>query len=484
MNLAGLAAGLIKTVVRGIITPHTIPRELLENASFLAHSQHVAYSNSLSDIVQHKTVMLDLPVEILERVASFVGPQEVIALRSTSKKLEEATNSSFIHHFVRCRRHAISDRSLRALCEISAHPYFARFVEKVILDTTYPFKQVKGKYLDGAGQPFTYWIFCTTLSSALSRLSVHGTPIVLGVTDRNPLSFGIRELLSRPESHLFKQERIKIFSILCGLAENKRVDLKISGWDLELKEDHGPHQMSTRARIFASTCGGLASKEPTLRSLSIRLNMPPDTRGKSRLIWEPKGRSLQVVGINKWQGRGSMTSGLFESMTWPLAAKIRDLTLSDCILDDGDFFQFADLIRTCLKTLEKIKLSRIIIKNNSRWSLVLQQLARAPNLKEFTLELLTLEVNTRANLVARSATIVHIVDWCDSGDQISAELDNIAAIVRADEQTWESIDNEDSSKWAYHFFARIKQLHKNSKPRLTSANDESEEIPSIPGVDD
>lgn len=179
-----------------------------------------------------------------------------------------------------------------------------------------------------------------------------------------------------------------------------------------------------------------------------------------------------------------MTSRLFESMTWPLAAKVRELTLSECILDDGDFFQFADLIRTCLKTLEKIKLSRIIIKNNSRWSLVLQQLARAPRLKEFTLELLTLEVNIRAHLVARSATMVHIVDWCDSGDQTSAELDNIAAFVRADEQTWESINNEDPSKWAYHFFARIKQLHKNSKPRLNPADDESEEIHSIPGVDD
>jgi hypothetical protein len=115
---------------------------------------------------------------------------------------------------------------------------------------------------------------------------------------------------------------------------------------------------------------------------------------------------------------------------------------------------------------------------------VLQQLARAPHLKEFALELLALKVNTRANLVARSATIVHIVDWCDSGDQTSAKLDNIAAIVRADEQTWESIDDEDPSKWAYHFFTRFKPLDKNSKSRLTPAEDESEEIASIPEVDD
>ena len=115
---------------------------------------------------------------------------------------------------------------------------------------------------------------------------------------------------------------------------------------------------------------------------------------------------------------------------------------------------------------------------------MLQQLARAPHLKEFALELLTLKVNTRANLVARSATIVHIVDWCDSGDQISAKLDNIAAIVRADEQTWESIDDEDPSKWAYHFFTRFKPLDKNSETRLTPVDDKSAEVPSIPEFED
>jgi hypothetical protein len=244
--------------------------------------------------------MLDLPVEILERVASFVGPQEIIALRSTSKKLEKATTSSFIRHFVRCRRHAISNRSLRALSEIAAHPYFGRFIEKLVLDTTYPFKQVKGKYLDGVGEPLTRGGFSIDLSSALYRLSVHGTPIVLGVTDRNPLSFGIRELLSRPESHLFKQEREKVLSVLCRLAEGDGVNLKISGFDLELKEDHEPHQTSTQARIFAARCGKLASKLPTLTSLSMRLNMLPGVNGRSRLIWEPKSRSLEVVGISKW----------------------------------------------------------------------------------------------------------------------------------------------------------------------------------------
>jgi hypothetical protein len=397
--------------------------------------------------------MLSLPVEVMERVVSFSDPREVITLRSTCKILEKAAINSFIDHFIKCRRHAIPIHSLRTLIEITTHPYFAKFVSKIVLDTTFPFKKVEGVYLDAIDEPLNYKSFRFLVWTALYRLKMHSNHITLGVTDSNGSCFGLKELLSRPTAHLFKQERHDTFLMLREFATDKEIDLNINGFDLDLSESLGTSREGLEALKFVTTAGGHFSTLSSDATLNIWINMLPDKRSDFRLIWDPESKSLYIEGIDMWQGHISMISGLFHGMTWPSTAGIKHLALKQCCVDDDtDSVVFVDLIRACIGTLEKIKLCGIVILDDSRWSLVLHELARASNLQKVELNQLEREVYADDDSVGEfpyRAIIEQVHSWCGSGDECLSELASLTALVKADEDKWEAMDDQDPSKWEW-----------------------------------
>jgi hypothetical protein len=168
-----------------------------------------------------------------------------------------------------------------------------------------------------------------------------------------------------------------------------------------------------------------------------------------------------VEGLDKWHGPRSMTSRLFKDMIWPSTAMIKDLTLSECnIIENTDLIQFTDLMRTCLRTLERVKLSGVAIGNDSKWSLLLRQLSRAPHLVFFELDTLIRNTTARINSVAQRASVQHVNSWYGSGDETSSELADLAAIVKSDEDKWESMDDADPRKWSVYTKGRNRYINK------------------------
>ncbi|KAH0172292.1 hypothetical protein KCU67_g1788, partial [Aureobasidium melanogenum] len=131
-----------------------------------------------------------------------------------------------------------------------------------------------------------------------------------------------------------------------------------------------------------------------------------------------------------------------------------------------------------------VKLSGIVIKGDSTWSPVLQLLARAPYLMEFELATLSRRVRDYVNFEWQDAVILQIDEWFGHGDKVSAELEDLAAAVEADELSWESLN--DTEKWTYHMTGRkkipdtLEDESLNDSESITPDNDLDETVVAVP----
>lgn len=406
-------------------------------------------------------------------MVSFVDARDLVALRSTCKKLEKAATSSFAHQFIKCRRHVLSTHSLKALVDIAAHPYFGKFVEAVILDTTCSLEYIESAITDKTPDgSLSYFDSYSALNDVLGYLSMHGNLNTLGVTDRNPTSFGIQELLSRPTAHIYKQERSRVLLKLRHLA--KKVNLNISQLELDSVQALGSDSISSDVECFASTSLGLRKGLSPSTSLKFKVSM---TNMKDLgLIWDHKRKTLEMSGLTLWSSASpdNMLFSLLNNMTSLSTANITELTLSGCRVMNHDYRKLMELLHACSRTLERVKLSGIVIEDNSTWSQVLQLLARAPHLMEFKMAALSRKVYRLAGYKWRNALIVQIDEWFGNGENISAELVQLAATVEADELAWESLAN--TEKWTYHMTGRKKTL-KTLEDKLDENSQVLEEEP-------
>ncbi|KAG9517156.1 hypothetical protein KCV07_g6370, partial [Aureobasidium melanogenum] len=444
----------------------------------IPHARRALYK-LLNDPSFVHTDILDLPLEILERVVSFVDARDLIALRSTCKKLEKAATSSFAHQFIKCRRHVLSIYSLKTLVDIAAHPYFGKFIEAIILDTTWTFNihSLTRSTNDGS---LNHSGFCRALEEVFGHLSLYGNLNTLGVTDCNPTSFGIQELLSQPTAHLFKQERGHVLSFLRRYAGD--VNINISQLDIDSAQALGLDGVGTGVFSFArSFTKGLSPST----SLKFKVSLP--NTNDFGLIWNHNRRSLEMTGLTEWclAVDDNMTFHLFYDMTVVSAANITELTLSGCHARMGrNYNKLIDVLHTCSRTLEKVKLSGIVIEGDSTWSPVLQLLARVPYLMEFELATLSRQVRGFVNSERQDAVILQIDEWFGHGDKVSAELEDLAAAVEADELSWESLN--DTEKWTYHMTGRkkipdtLEDESRNDSESITPDNDLDETIAAVP----
>ncbi|KAG9849959.1 hypothetical protein KCU98_g4674, partial [Aureobasidium melanogenum] len=403
MDPEALSSDLINAVIHFTRIPHARRAlyELLNDPSFV------------------HTDILDLPLEVLERVVSFVDARDLIALRSTCKKLEKAATSSFAHQFIKCRRHVLSTHSLKALVDIAAHPYFGKFVEAVILDTTCSLEYIESAITDKTPDgSLSYSDSYSALNDVLGYLSIHGNLKTLGVTDRNSTSFDVE--------------------------------------------------------CFASTALGLRKGLSPSTSLKFKVSMT--NMNDLGLIWDHKRKTLELSGLTLWSSASpdNMLFGLLNNMTSLSTANITELTLSGCRVMNHDYRKLMELLHACSRTLERVKLSGIVIEDDSTWSQVLQLLARAPDLMEFKMATLSRKVYRPAGYKWRNALIVQIDEWFGNGENVSAELVQLAATVEADELAWESLPN--TEKWTYHMTGRKKTL-KTLEDKLDETSQVLEEEP-------
>lgn len=415
-------------------------------------------------------------------MVSLLDRKDIIALRLTCKKLEKAAANSFASHFIKCRRHVLSTHSLKTLAEIAAHPYFGMFIEAIILDTTRSLEYIKSfksfqslktdRTADGS---LTYFDSYSALKEVLDNLSMHGNLNTLGVTDRNPTSFGIQELLSRPTAHIYKQERSHVLSTLRYIA--KGANFNISQLDVDSVQARGSDSRGLDVCDFSNTTFDFA--KGLLPSTSFKFKVAMTNMDDFGMIWDHKRRSLEISGLTQWSSADpeNMLFSLFYNVTSLSTANITELTLSGCRVEDFDYSKLMELFHICSKTLKRVRLSGLVIEGDSTWSPVLRLLAQAPHLMKFEMATLSRQVHGFFNLDRRTAVIVNVDEWFGHGDQVSAELKDLAVALEADDFAWESLNN--AEKWTYHMVGRSKTSNMLEEESLNN----SESITSDDNLD-
>ncbi|KEQ75039.1 hypothetical protein M436DRAFT_24837, partial [Aureobasidium namibiae CBS 147.97] len=77
--------------------------------------------------------LIDMPNEILSTIVDLAGSESLPALRLTNKQLRVVSDTPFATtHFLE-RRHVQTAFSMNGLAEITAHPFFGKFVRTVII---------------------------------------------------------------------------------------------------------------------------------------------------------------------------------------------------------------------------------------------------------------------------------------------------------------------------------------------------------------
>jgi hypothetical protein len=79
--------------------------------------------------------LLDMPLELLVQISSYVTTPDLSALRLTCKRLERSLWEWFAEEFFVKKQFMITQPSLQALLDISYHPSLSKKLKHVIIST-------------------------------------------------------------------------------------------------------------------------------------------------------------------------------------------------------------------------------------------------------------------------------------------------------------------------------------------------------------
>ncbi|KEQ59067.1 uncharacterized protein M437DRAFT_20872, partial [Aureobasidium melanogenum CBS 110374] len=74
-----------------------------------------------------------MPSEILSLIVNLVDSQSLKTLRLTNKRLCAISSGPFAKRHFSERKHVASTYSMEALVQITAHPFFGKFVKTVVI---------------------------------------------------------------------------------------------------------------------------------------------------------------------------------------------------------------------------------------------------------------------------------------------------------------------------------------------------------------
>lgn len=143
------------------------------------------------------TDLLDLPPELLQQVSSVVQAEDLTNLRLVCKSLCDNANEVFAIKRLSTRVNTISESSLSALVEMTAHPVFGRYIKEVTLSVirTAPIldKREHERDWEWKWAPFLEEhmesAFITSgdcgrlLHQAFTNVKQHGSHITIGISD-------------------------------------------------------------------------------------------------------------------------------------------------------------------------------------------------------------------------------------------------------------------------------------------------------------
>ncbi|KAG9594219.1 hypothetical protein KCU77_g5515, partial [Aureobasidium melanogenum] len=108
---------------------------------FAAHHRFASYS-AITKMEhpddQHRLSLPSMPTELLSLLVELVDKKTFQALRLTNKRLCAVSSGHFAVQYFSTRMHVASAYSMDALIQITAHPFFSKFVKTVIISGYLP----------------------------------------------------------------------------------------------------------------------------------------------------------------------------------------------------------------------------------------------------------------------------------------------------------------------------------------------------------
>jgi hypothetical protein len=377
-----------------------------------------------------------MPNEILSAIIDLAGSENLPALRLTSKQLCAIANAPFATLHFSERRHVQSAYSMDALVEITAHPFFGRFVKSVIISGSRP--QLCGNPITESSpsiirtcvlcKPNLEVMVCKRpepnhvvltfeqvrdkLNAAFSNIKRHSSPIFVGVYDSIHKCYGSAKfdahcgMISRdhlPHSHrktwpAWREctELVESFQVVLQAAQQSGCDIqgtKLHVFDLTFKIST-PHDREIQRMMlyFLDSLSG---------TLSFELSLQVGERGSPDyyLKYDHSTGELDISGVDfpPYLQDDECVSTIIASMLDRLSAQpISSVRLKESICYMSDFFRLF-----CYPTLKKLLMHDVTFDTDrfdcNLWSSVLGHLARTTELKYLELSHCQYEIEWTRN---------------------------------------------------------------------------------------
>ncbi|TIA31012.1 hypothetical protein D6C79_09532 [Aureobasidium pullulans] len=397
--------------------------------------------NKLQTFINRKglmaTAIKDLPSEVLEMIANNLDLKDLAPCRLVSKPMSEAANNRFAKVFFSRRFHVASSYSVRALVDITAHPFFGKHVTAVIMDgvrmtkyrtrsrsilwvdhydeeeemyNTYPpprgdSEEKSANFLDNA---FTRSGQCQSLlQKVFENIKGHGNSVEVGVGDckydNRVRSFGRKALFNRKVLYTYFMAE----TLALTLAAAEAAKCRIHRLHVDIKGEAGQDypQKSVHLEKVVSEFLIQNTSSPNKFTISVITNDLDvswmEDHDEQYVIKYDGDEGLLEVKNNTFGAEMHMVFGhirLVDNITRLYLPKmsIVELRLKDSIVLCSPYF-ITDVLGNSVKTLTDIRFEGITLWNSPRsWKPIMQSLASLPSLKKCLLhDLQTVVVTNR-----------------------------------------------------------------------------------------
>ncbi|THW64372.1 hypothetical protein D6D20_02903 [Aureobasidium pullulans] len=383
------------------------------------------------------TAIKDLPSEVLEMIANNLDLKDLAPCRLVSKSMSEAANNRFAKVFFSRRFHVASSYSVKALVDITAHPFFGKHVTAVIMDGvrmtkhrsrggptlwTDPYDEEEEMYnttpalrddseeesasiLDNA---FVRSGQCQSLlQKVFENIKGYGNSVEVGVGDckydNGVRSFGRKALLNHKVLYTYFMAETLGLTLAAAEAAKcpiQKLCVEIQG---EARQDY--RQKSVRLEKVVSEFLMQNISSPNKFTISVITDNSDwfwnEQDTKQCLIKYDGDEGLLEVMNNRFSREKHSLCGhayLVENITRLCLPKmtIARLRVQDSDVHSSPYF-ITDVLGNSIKTLTDIRLEGVTLRDSPRsWKLIMESLASMPSLQKCLLHsLLTAVVINR-----------------------------------------------------------------------------------------
>ncbi|CAD0089991.1 unnamed protein product [Aureobasidium vineae] len=367
-----------------------------------------------------------MPAEILSAIIKLAGSGALPALRLTNKRLCAVSNDRFaLQHFSE-RRHVASAYSMDALIEITAHPFFGKFVKTVMVSGYRPkllTPQESSKKCLGCGQPQSQ-SYCTSpavhnltlnqvqlaekLEEVFSNIKRSSSSVTIGVRDCREDCYGSSGYMKYDRCSEYEESELdyKKFAAIFRVRRRQRngsYDIigtfkailqaaQVSGCEIEgIKLDISGGRMPRIDNIahrkeILTILSHYVDRLP--QTLNFGLSFRPEYIGDPQTIYLKYDRSGSRLGLSGysfgWTGDNdtvpSTLAMLVRLQTYPIVS----VKLENCSFNELDSLWISQSPTLRRLTLRSVALYTGFFEKNF-WSSLLDRLSRKNHLQHLEL---------------------------------------------------------------------------------------------------